>query len=136
MTRLCGVIAGNVCHYIAKQPLLPFSLDYDGWKVWDISRDMVHSGLLRNLPCLDGVYLLDGEISPFYFGRSLHVCRRLRHHGQPWRTAICFTLGESELEEIDRQYLEFAMGLMLLLNGVVTRNKRLDYPKPNRDAAE
>ena len=110
-------------------------LTYDKWTVWMFSWKTIKSTYLRNLPCLDGVYLLDGETVPFYLGCSKHVCRRLRSHNMPWQSAICFTMGESTLEESGRGYLEFTVGLMLLLTGVPTRNQRLDYPEYDPDKA-
>ncbi len=106
-------------------------LTFGDWNVWFVQRELVKATLLKHLPVLDGIYLLDGQVEPYYFGISGHICRRLRNHNKPWESAVCITLGSNHLTENSRKYLEYAVGLMLLLTGVSTRNQRLDYPEPD-----
>lgn len=107
----------------------PF-IHYEEWSVWDLSDEVILPAIPRELPCLDGVYLLEGQVDPFYFGSSKDVCRRIRNHQQHWQDGLCITRGRDMLEEEERQILEFVTGLMLLLTGAPTRNRRLDYPLP------
>lgn len=117
----------------------PFAsiLEFGPWSVWFLRRKELSEVRPRNrLPKLNGVYLLDGRIAPLYFGASDNICRRLLNHNQSWETAICITLRTTTLSGGDRDHIEFATGLVLLLTGTTTKNRRLDYAKPDAEGTQ
>lgn len=111
--------------------------EFGPWSVWSLRHRELSKIRPRNgLPKLNGVYLLDGCIAPFYFGASDNICRRLINHNQSWETAICITLKSAAISSDHRDHIEFAMGLVLLLTGTATKNRRLDYAKPDPEGTQ
>ena len=112
-------------------------LELGPWSFWSFRHEELSEIRPRSrLPKLNGTYLLDGGNAPLYFGASGNICCRLINHNQSWESAICITLKTTSLSSEDRDHIEYATGLVLLLTGTTTKNRRLDYAKQNAEGIQ
>ena len=90
--------------------------------------DLFMSVRPMHLPVLNGIYFLYDLATHLYLGQSRNICRRLRSHNRRWERAICLSFDQSSLRTTDLEHIELVLGLVFLLSGRKTSNRRLDYP--------